>query len=65
MRATVLMKRFREASPLLKARIAGLILALVVLTISWRLAATRSHNVASSSPEISGPGRLNLYSTLS
>jgi hypothetical protein len=32
MRATALMKRFREASPLLKARIAGLILALVVLT---------------------------------
>src|ERR1035438_1812931 len=32
MSATVLMKRFREASPRLKARIAGLILALVVLT---------------------------------
>jgi hypothetical protein len=35
MRATVLMKRFREASPSFKARIAGLILALVVLTSAF------------------------------
>lgn len=35
MSATILMKRIREASPRLKARIAGLILALVVVTSAF------------------------------
>ena len=38
-------------------------LELVVLTINWRLAGMWSHRLASSAPEMSGPTRLNLYST--
>ena len=35
-------------------------LALVVLTINWRLAGMRSQSAASSSPEISGPGKIEF-----